>query len=410
MFLLAILAFLSLTSPFAASAKVDLSADPPEYGVDCTYPIHYGINKAECPFFYDQYNRLLAGCAKLYSKEECDQNERDRLQHSLEQPATQHNYTTLGFKKIRAPKEAWQPLIDFYNKYKDRKVLEKWYRGATIVNTWDSPTYMVSFENPDFPEGLEVKQKIWDGVKPLIEEWIGGYKIQPTSLYGIRFYTSGAVLAQHVDRLPLVSSCIINVDQDVDEPWPLEVFDHNGKAYNVTMEPGDLVFYESSTILHGRPFPLKGRYFANIFVHFEPLVHEEMNQRDDEERTLRGEPITITRHHSRMRTNKLKNFAADEEIFRIAAAQGNLREVKRLFDAKPQLLHKQDENGWQAIHEAVRGGHLETIEYLVSKGADLSHRVKNGGAVLWLARESFREDHEVIQYLRDIGAPDDFDL
>jgi hypothetical protein len=49
------------------------------------------------------------------------------------------------------------------------------------------------------------------------------------------------VLATHVDRLPLVASAIINVDQDVDEPWPLEVIGHDGKAHNVTMVPGDLV-------------------------------------------------------------------------------------------------------------------------------------------------------------------------
>jgi hypothetical protein len=53
------------------------------------------------------------------------------------------------------------------------------------------------------------------------------------------------VLATHVDRLPLVSSAIINVDQDVDEPWPLEVIGHDGKAHNVTMVPGDLVLCKS---------------------------------------------------------------------------------------------------------------------------------------------------------------------
>jgi hypothetical protein len=67
-----------------------------------------------------------------------------------------------------------------------------------------------------------------------------------------------------VDRLPLVSSCIINVDQDLDEPWPIEVYDHNGKAYNVTMQPGDMVLYESSTVLHGRPFPMKGRHYVSL--------------------------------------------------------------------------------------------------------------------------------------------------
>ena len=139
-----------------------------------------------------------------------------------------------------------------------------------------------------------MKKLIWDGVKPIIEEWVGT-KIEPTSLYGIRVYKQDAVLATHVDRLPLVSSCIIQVAQDVDDPWPIEVYAHDGKAYNVTMEPGalttntfslvvtnvmgvnycflligDMVLYESHTVLHGRPFPLQGRHYANVFVHFQP--------------------------------------------------------------------------------------------------------------------------------------------
>lgn len=87
------------------------------------------------------------------------------------------------------------------------------------------------------------------------------------------FLCIGAVLAPHVDRLPLVSSAIVNVAQDVDEPWPIEVYGHDGRAYNVTMEPGDMVLYESHSLLHGRPFPLKGRYFANVFIHFQPTGH-----------------------------------------------------------------------------------------------------------------------------------------
>lgn len=178
-----------------AKLKVDLAADPPEYGVDCTYPIHWGMNRQECSHFAERYDKIMAGCAKIASKEECDENEQGRLLHSREQAKTQHNYTYLGFKKVKAPREVWQPLIDFYNKYKANKKLEKWYRGATIVNTWDSPTYMVSFEDSSFPGGNLVKQQIWDGVKPIIEEWIGGHKIEPTSLYGIRLYTEGSILA-----------------------------------------------------------------------------------------------------------------------------------------------------------------------------------------------------------------------
>lgn len=33
-------------------------------------------------------------------------------------------------------------------------------------------------------------------------------------------------------------SMTVQVDQDVDVPWPLEVYGHDGKATNVTMEPG----------------------------------------------------------------------------------------------------------------------------------------------------------------------------
>ena len=48
------------------------------------------------------------------------------------------------------------------------------------------------------------------------------------SMYGIREYTSGALLSPHVDRLPLVSYCTVNVAQEVDEPWPLEIYDREG--------------------------------------------------------------------------------------------------------------------------------------------------------------------------------------
>merc|ERR1712038_499727 len=116
------------------------------------------------------------------------------------------------------------------------------------------------------------KGAIWDAAKDTIQEWTD-QELTQCSLYGIRVYTEGSVLATHVDRMPLVSSAIVNVAQDVDEPWPIEVIGHDGKAHNVTMEPGDMVLYESHSILHGRPFPLKGRYFANIFIHFEPTGH-----------------------------------------------------------------------------------------------------------------------------------------
>lgn len=58
----------------------------------------------------------------------------------------------------------------------------------------------------------------WNAARDTIQAWTG-QKLAECSLYGIRVYKEGHMLAPHVDRLPLVSSAIINVDQDVNEPW-----------------------------------------------------------------------------------------------------------------------------------------------------------------------------------------------
>lgn len=95
-------------------------------------------------------------------------------------------------------------------------------------------------------------ETIYNEVELKLKAWIPAASgFSRSSLYGIRIYTSESILATHVDRDPLISSAIINVDQSVTEPWPLEVYGHDGNAYNITMEPGDLVLYESHSILHG---------------------------------------------------------------------------------------------------------------------------------------------------------------
>ena len=72
---------------------------------------------------------------------------------------------------------------------------------------------MLSVENRELEGGgPDLKAKIWDTAVDSVREWTG-QDLTTSSLYGIRVYKSGAVLAPHVDRLPLVSSCIINVAQ-----------------------------------------------------------------------------------------------------------------------------------------------------------------------------------------------------
>lgn len=78
---------------------------------------------------------------------------------------------------------------------------------------------MVSVEDSKLRGGGRgLKQHIWNAARDTIQEWTGE-ELTECSLYGIRVYTEGSILAPHVDRLPLVSSAIINVAQDLDEPW-----------------------------------------------------------------------------------------------------------------------------------------------------------------------------------------------
>lgn len=129
---------------------------------------------------------------------------------------------------------------------------ELFLAGNVYVNHWESKTYMTSVEDTSLRGGgYKLKNEIWESVREIIEQWTG-MEQRPISMYGIRSYKRGAVLSPHVDRLPLVSSCIINVAQDVEEEWPLEVYDRHDRAVNVTMIPGDMVLYESGSLMHGR--------------------------------------------------------------------------------------------------------------------------------------------------------------
>jgi prolyl 4-hydroxylase len=380
----------------------------------------------------------MRGCGEAYSDAECESTEVSRLKMSREQPANQYNYTEIGFKKIKAPKQLYALIKSFYDRNKHKRRPEQWGRGYTYTNHWVAPTFMVSTEDTNLEgAGNELKAQIWEGIRPIIEEWTG-HKIKPTSLYGVRVYTDGAILATHVDRLPLVSSCIINVDQDVREPWPIEVYDHAGKAHNVTMEPGDVVLYESHTVLHGRPAPLNGSFYANLFVHFEPLDHKEMNDLMRKNRaeansnrgflsniltsgksSLRGAPkqppkppvIEVEEEEEEFDEEFDMEEMTEEEDKRLqinfAAASGNLNMIKSILAKDINAVHTADRNKWQPIHEAVRAGHTAIVKYLVDMGADIGALTGSGSSPLWYARRFLPKGHSTISYLEEIGAPDE---
>jgi len=280
-----------------------------------------------------------------------------------------------------------------------------------------------------------LKQNIWNAARSVIQEWTG-QELTECSLYGIRIYYEDSILATHVDRLPLVSSAIINVAQDVDEPWPLEVYGHDGKATNVTMEPGDMVLYESHSVLHGRPFPLKGRFLANIFVHFEPVGHSlrhdaaesgggdvDQRYRDALQRGSGGHesdlpPYVIAgtpeEKHWRQQhpggnrggnRSSRNSSMTGSTMAHTAAGDGNIQLLRREVAKKKDIIHAKDSNGWTPFHEGARGGHLEVVKYLAEQGADVNQRTHNqdGGTALWWAKKELGPDHPMIELLESLG-------
>lgn len=188
-----------------------------------------------------------------------------RLGLNEDQPKWVPHLTPLGFQKSKVPPTLFAELQAFFKQNRHREVVEGWPIADCYVNFVDVPTTMVHLTDA-------MRTKIYDGFRPLLEEWIGGTPLTPTSLYGIRLYHTGAELYKHGDRLTThaVSSIINLAQEDMGEPWPLQIHDHDGQEHTVWMEPGDAVYYESAAAIHGREIPLNGT-MVNLFVHFRPL-------------------------------------------------------------------------------------------------------------------------------------------
>ena len=72
----------------------------------------------------------------------------------------------------------------------------------------------------------------------------------------------------HVDKSRThVISCILHVDHSEDsEPWPILIEDFQGNTNEVVLESGDLMFYESSKCIHGRPHKFNGSWCTYVMV------------------------------------------------------------------------------------------------------------------------------------------------
>eukprot|EP00656_Telonema_subtile_P015580 TRINITY_DN1818_c0_g1_i4.p1 TRINITY_DN1818_c0_g1~~TRINITY_DN1818_c0_g1_i4.p1 ORF type:complete len:216 (-),score=29.60 TRINITY_DN1818_c0_g1_i4:218-865(-) len=140
-----------------------------------------------------------------------------------------------------------------------------------IRDSPESEVDQITGDKPDFVDIGSLGREIMEELKPMHEEWAGGVELQSSNAYGLRVYKNGNTLTMHTDhtRTHVISS-IMHVDRDLDEPWPIVIEGFDGKTYEVDLQPGEMLFYESAKCNHGRPRPMVGREYTSLFVHYRP--------------------------------------------------------------------------------------------------------------------------------------------
>jgi hypothetical protein len=124
--------------------------------------------------------------------------------------------------------------------------------------------------SPDLVDVMDLGADVLRALQPVHEE-AAGVALVPSNVYGLRVYRPGNTLAMHVDLVAThVVSSVLQVAQDVDEPWPL-VIEDGDRHHEVFLDAGQMVLYEGATNAHGRPSPLRGRSFVNLFAHYRPV-------------------------------------------------------------------------------------------------------------------------------------------
>jgi hypothetical protein len=161
------------------------------------------------------------------------------------------NHTSEGFLVTKTSNTVQEKINDFWQRNKYRMKEERWSKGATEMNHWASPSYVVKVDDQRLRGGsADLKDVLQISTKKMVELWIGKEMVT-REMYGIRVHTGGAIVPPHVDREPLVISAIVNVDQDLDESWVYELYKRDGSAVNVTLEPGGMLIFESASLIHG---------------------------------------------------------------------------------------------------------------------------------------------------------------
>ena len=163
-----------------------------------------------------------------------------------------------------------QKILKFYEENSASLQVENVAGGYIETDGKGSASHTIEMPN-------DLRDEVHQSLLSKAEDW-SGIRLLPTYVYGVRIYNRGAILKPHRDREEThIIGVIINIEQKVDIPWALEIQDHQKNNHEIFLLPGEVIFYESATLDHGRPAPLEGEKFVNVFCHYMPYLKEENN-------------------------------------------------------------------------------------------------------------------------------------
>jgi len=172
-------------------------------------------------------------------------------------------YYGLGFRKdILDPsvyKKIWSHFVEHARYFR--------FEGEIDVVKTNNPNVFPTLIHND----PQFNTQLCAILKPAHEQWCG-VPLVTANAYGIRVYQSGSYLHNHVDLIQShVISSTLCVDHRLNRPWPFYIEDISGHGHEISLQPGEMLFYESARLKHGRPYPLDGEYYAALFVHYTPV-------------------------------------------------------------------------------------------------------------------------------------------
>lgn len=177
------------------------------------------------------------------------------------------NFTPSGWAMGQMPAGLHQKVLENFRK-KFKPPAQSSNHSIPLYTTGDQSLIGLDGAlNSDITKEVRKLVAKWAGMKP--------HEIEPTSTYGVRNYWKGSTLKTHVDRVSThILSAVYCVDASYPEGaerWPIETDpDLTGRHVSTEVKPGELFFYESAKLVHGRPKVLKGDYSAHMFIHFRP--------------------------------------------------------------------------------------------------------------------------------------------